>query len=54
MSLRTLVVARLMRVIAIPPWVYFTSGSLPRLPTRMTLLMPRAIDGFFRCPGLLQ
>jgi hypothetical protein len=30
-----------MRVIAMPPWVYFAPGALPRLSTRMTLLIPR-------------
>ena len=30
-------------MIAMPPCVYFTSGSLPRLPTRITLLTPRAM-----------
>src|SRR5690606_25281226 len=41
---------------ALPPWVYFTSGSLPRLPTRMTLLMPRAmVLGSLRSPpGLAE
>src|SRR5690606_6907372 len=42
-SLRTEVVARLILVIAMPPCVYRTSGSLPRLPTRIALLMPRAM-----------
>src|SRR5690606_1275485 len=41
-SLRTEVVASDRVQTAIPPCVYFTSGSLPRLPTRMTLLTPRA------------
>ena len=27
-----------------PPCVYLVSGSLPRLPTRITLLMPRAME----------
>src|SRR5690606_13854056 len=47
-SLRTLVVARLILVIAMPPWVYLLSGSLPRLPIRIALLMPRAMDASFR------
>src|SRR3546814_12107304 len=46
-SLRTLVVARLILVMAMPPCVYLVSGSLPRLPTRMALLMPRAMDDLF-------
>src|SRR5690606_12374115 len=29
-------------VMAMPPCVYLTSGSLPRLPTRITLLIPLA------------
>src|SRR3546814_19184372 len=32
---------------AMPPCVYLVSGSLPRLPTRMALLMPRAMDDLF-------
>ena len=28
---------------ALPPWVWRISGSLPRLPIKMTLLMPRAM-----------
>src|SRR5690606_7141282 len=44
-SLRTLVVARLQRVTAMPLAVYFVSGSFPRLPTRITLLIPRAMSG---------
>src|SRR3546814_4013550 len=43
-SLRTLVLARLILLMAMPPCVYLVSGSLPRLPTRMALLMPRAMD----------
>src|SRR5207342_252018 len=43
-SLRTVVVARRTEVTAIPPWVYLVSGSSPRLPTRITLLMPRAME----------
>src|SRR5437867_12182727 len=27
----------------VPPWVYFTSGSLPNLPTRITLLTELAM-----------
>src|SRR5690606_20581218 len=42
-SLRTLVVARRMVVTAMPDCVYLVSGSSPRLPTRITLLMPRAL-----------
>src|SRR5690606_11880361 len=41
-SLRTLVVAKDSVVMAMPPCVYLTSGSLPRLPTRITLLIPLA------------
>src|SRR3546814_9237601 len=47
LSVHASVVATLMVVIAAPAWLYFTSGSLPRLPTRMTLLIPRAILGLY-------
>ena len=40
--LRSLV-AKLNFATAMPPGVYFTSGSFPRLPTRMTLFTPRAM-----------
>src|SRR5688572_25247900 len=42
--LRTVVVARRIEVTAMPPCVYLVSGSSPRLPTRITLLMPRAME----------
>jgi hypothetical protein len=36
-----------------PPWVYFTSGSLPRLPMRMTLLTLFAINASPACRAYL-
>src|SRR5450755_88240 len=38
LSLKRSLVASVKRAIAMPLGVYFTSGSLPRLPRRMTLL----------------
>jgi len=37
-SLKRSLVASEKRATAMPVWVYFTSGSFPRLPMRMTLL----------------
>src|SRR6266851_381957 len=38
LSLKRSLVARVNLATGVPCGVYFTSGSLPRLPTRMTLL----------------
>src|SRR5271165_271945 len=45
LSLTRSVVASENRATAMPACVYFTSGSLPRLPIRMTLLTLFAISG---------
>src|ERR1700732_4344803 len=38
LSLKRSLVASVNLATGMPPWVYFTSGSLPRFPIRMTLL----------------
>src|SRR5271167_1259892 len=38
LSLKRSLVASENLATGMPPWVYFTSGSLPRFPIRMTLL----------------
>src|SRR5579862_1950237 len=53
LSLKRSLVANENLATGIPPWVYFTSGSLPRFPIRITLLtlFPAMMNAAPSAPG---